>query len=366
MFYNNGLQNFFLFIFLVSLLGCNINTRKDKKSVRPVTDLLGREVLVPEKINSVAGLRAGALRLLVYMDATEMIAGIEEAEIRSTTPYISAHPELLELPFLGPSMGGDAELILKASPDVIFVSYTTAGDADALEKKTGIPVLAIECPEFATGKDKLFASFRLIGNVLDKTNRADSLINYINASIDELGSRTNDIQDSEKPSVYIGGVSYSGAYGISSTQPYYPPFIFLNAKNVTADINERLVSHVKGTFIDKEQLLLWNPDVIFIDISGIHLAKKDIAEGTALFNSLKAIKNNNIYTLLPYNNYAINYELVLANAWYCGKILYPEKFSDIDTKNKTIEILEVFLGKNIYDKIIENTKSFRAVKKKEL
>lgn len=351
---------------LAIIIGCGINTREDNKNVRVIIDMLGREVMVPKEINNIVGLRAGALRLLVYMDATEMISGIEEAEIRSTSPYILAHPELLKLPLVGPSMGGDAELILKASPDVIFISYTTVGDADALEKKTGIPVIAIECPEFATQKDKLFASLRLMGSVLNKKSRADSLVNFINASIDALDSRTRGIKDDKKPSVYIGGVSYSGAYGISSTHPYFPPFIFINAKNVASAIDERLISHVKGTFIDKEKLMVWDPDVLFIDVSGLHLVKNDIAAGTALFNSLKAIKNNNIYTLLPYNNYAINYELVLANAWYCGKILYPGEFSDIDINNKTIEILTFFLGKNIYDRIVKKSGSFEVLKKSEL
>ncbi len=99
------------------------------------------------------GVRAVALRLLVYMDATHMIAGVEQNEKNSLTPYVIAHPELTTLPSIGPPMGGDAELILKSDPDGIFITYTTAGDADALQKKTGIPVVAIECPDFGTARD---------------------------------------------------------------------------------------------------------------------------------------------------------------------------------------------------------------------
>lgn len=309
-----------------------------------IEDMLGREVQLPGKIDRIIGLRAGALRLLLYMDAADLVAGIEEPERRVPRTYMEAYPGLRKLPVTGPIMGGDAELILKADPDVIFMSYTTRGDADALQKKTGIPVIAIECPEMATEREVLFDSFRLIGKVLNKQSRADSLIAYINRSITILDERTSDIADCQRPSVYIGGVSYSSSYGISSTQPYYPPFIFTNSKNVASGIDSRLISHIRGTFIDKEQLLVWNPDYIFVDQSGSDLVENDLDENSFLFSRLDAVMNNRVFKVYPYNNYAVNYELVMVNAWNIGKILYPERFEDIVIADKSEEILEVFLG----------------------
>lgn len=345
---------------LAFLLSCCVNssqTNRDEYVL--VKDLKGREVLVPKNVKKIVGLRAGALRLLIYMDAIDLIAGIEDVEKKDMRPYTLAHPELLELPIIGPSMGGDAELILKAHPDVIFISYSTKGDADALQKKTGIPVIVLECPELSTARDTLFASFRLIGKVLHKENRANSLISYIENSIAELNAWTQDIPDREKPSVYIGGVSYSGAHGINSIQPYYPPFIFINTHNVSSGIDKRLVSHVKGTYIDKEQLIRWNPDVLFIDASGLSLVQVELAENTVLNKSLTAVKQNRMYVLLPYNNYATNYELVLINAWYTGKVLYPDRFADITIRQKANEILKNFLGVSVYDEIVKTSAALR-------
>lgn len=312
-----------------------------------IKDMLGRDVLVPKEVYKVIGIRAGALRLLLYCGAENMIAGIEETERRPGRPYMDAFPEFRKLPVIGPSMGGDAELILKTKPDVIFISYTTKADADALQEKTGKPVIAIECPEFATEKEKLFNSFRLIGKIINKTERVDSLIGYINKSIEKLDERTKGIDIEDRPEVYIGGVSYSSSYGINSTQPFYPPFLFTNSRNVASSIDKSLVSHVKGTFIDKEQLLLWNPDFLFIDKSGLRIVKNDLSEGTALFENLKAIQNDNIYTLYPYNNYAINYEMVLVNSWFVASVLYPEQFYNFDFSLKAKEIISAFLGNEI-------------------
>jgi iron complex transport system substrate-binding protein len=348
------------------IIGCTNPSSSKKDGLVTVKDMLGREVYIPAHINRIVGLRAGALRLLVYMDATSKVVGVEENEKRGSTPYAMAHPELSCLPSIGPSMGGDAELILKLQPDVIFITYTTKGDADALQQKAGIPVVAVECPEFGTARDTLYASFELIGKILDRKNRADSIIAYINNSISDLDKRTSGIPSGEKPSVYIGGIPYSGTHGINSTQPFYPPFMFVNAKNVAAGIDKRLISHVKGTYIDEEQLMLWNPDILFIDISGLNLVKNDLEKGTALYNRLKALKNEKIFTLLPYNNYAINYELVLANAWFTGKVIYPDKFQDIGIDDKTAEILQMFLGKDIYNELKSSAPAFGSINKNAL
>jgi iron complex transport system substrate-binding protein len=142
-------------------------------------------------------------------------------------------------------------------------------------------------------------------------------------------------------------VPYSGSYGINSTQPYYPPFIFTNCENVASSIDESLISHVKGTFIDREQLLQWNPDYLFIDKSGLNIVKTDLSPGTALFDNLKAVQMEHVYTLYPYNNYAINYEMVLVTSWYVASVLYPEQFHDFDFSFKAKEIINVFLGDDI-------------------
>lgn len=344
---HKALTYFILLSLVMAGIHCTRTQRHSQEEGVVVRDMQGRQVKVPGQVEKVIGLRAGALRLLVYMDAVDLIAGIEETERRSQRPYTIAYPALKELQVIGPAMGGDAELILKTNPDVIFISYTTRGDAEALQKKTGIPVVAIECPEFAKQKDVLFDSFRLMGKILHKKARADSLIRYINRSIDLMDGRTRNLPEEQRPEVYVGGVPYSGSHGISYTQPYYPPFVFTNADNVAANLDEELISHIRGTFIDKEQLMVWDPQYLFIDQAGLSMVKQDFRDNTALYRGLDAFHNDRVYTVYPYNNYAINYELVLVNSWYVAKIIYPERFRDIDLNAKTKEIFQVFLGTDI-------------------
>ncbi len=334
-----------LLIFMSSSCG-NPDTPAEGDTV-VVDDLLGREVSVPANVEKVVGVRAGALRMLVYMDAVSLIAGVEEPERNSDRPYMLAYPELAGLPAIGPVMGGDAEMILNVNPDVIFTTYSTVQDANELQAKTGIPVVALECRDLGTETATLFSSFELIGKITGKEKRADELMSFISDTMEDLDERTSGIPDEMRPSVYAGGLSYSTSYGIPSTHPAYAPFLFINAENVASGIDERLASHVKGTFIDTEQLMLWNPDYLFIDQSGFPLAAGEFKTKPALRRTLDASREGNIFNLLPYNDYATNYEFVLLNAWFAGKQVYPGNFEDICIEEKSQEILSFFYGKPV-------------------
>ena len=105
--------------------------------------------------------------------------------------------------------------------------------------------------------------------------------------------------------------------------------------------------------LDTEQIIEWNPEVIFIDLAGYKLIKQDIQDNKKLFRSLRAFEKNRIYGVHPHNWYTTNYATVLANAWYIAKILYPERFHNIDPVKKANEIYRMFLGKKVYHNLSE-------------
>lgn len=331
-----------------------------------VRDMLGRSVVIPAEVQRVIGLRAGALRMLTYLDAIDLVAGIEEPERRSDRPYLTAFPELRELPTIGPQMGGDPELLVSAAPDLIFLTFTSRGQADELQERTGIPVIALEYGDFAENRGTFFSSLRLMAEIIGKTGRADTLIAGIRTSITELEERTSEIPYEERPSAYIGGVSYRGARGITSTEPNYPPFRFIQAVNVAGDIHQRLINPIQGTYIDREQLIVWDPDVLFVDLSSLGTARPDIRPGTPIARSLSAVRNGEVYGVLPYNNYAANYEAILANAWYAGTVLYPDRFDDITLSEKADQIFKMFFGSPLYDDIQARYGGYRQLNPEQL
>jgi len=331
-----------------------------------VRDMLGRTVVIPGQIERVIALRAGALRMIAYLDAVDLVAGIEEPERRSDRPYLYAYPELSELPPVGPHMGGDPELLVAARPDLLFLTFTSRGQADDLQARTGIPVIALEYGNFSDQREHFFSSLRLMAALTGRTDRADTLIAGINASIAELETRTGNIPETDRPRTYVGGVSYRGPRGITSTEPFYPPFRFIHARNVAGDLPARLINPIQGTYIDIEQLIVWDPDVLFVDLFSLRTAGPDIRPGTPLARSLDAIQSGEVYGVLPYNNYAANYEAILANAWFAGKVLYPDRFNDIVISDKADEMFQLFLGRHIYDDIRAQYGGYRRLPPEQL
>ena len=136
-----------------------------------VTDMGKRVVEVPSNPQRIICLSPGTLRLIVYLGAAGRVVGVEDFEkmIPTGRPYILAHPELKQLPTVGPGGPGsinkepDLEAVLKVSPDVIFVSYMEPVNADALQKKLGIPVVILTHGRFASFDELMYDSFRVAG-----------------------------------------------------------------------------------------------------------------------------------------------------------------------------------------------------------
>ncbi|MDZ7737860.1 MAG: hypothetical protein U5K32_02080 [Bacteroidales bacterium] len=79
-----------MFLVLISLAvlaagSCDTDGEKVKEG-RLINDSTGREVIIPDTINSVIALKAGAMRLLSYMEVTDLVSHVEESERRRNVP----------------------------------------------------------------------------------------------------------------------------------------------------------------------------------------------------------------------------------------------------------------------------------------
>jgi iron complex transport system substrate-binding protein len=324
-----------------------------------VTDMAKRTVVVPFDPQRIIALSSGTLRLITYLQATDRLVGIEDFEkARSfARPYIIAHQELTRLPRIGPGGPGtinkepDLEAVLQLKPDVIFISYMETRNADDLQKKIGIPVVVLTHGRFASFDELVYDSLRVAGKILNKEKRADEVIAFIETSRKDLATRTTGIDDSTKPEVYIGAIGYKGVQGIESTDAGYTPLEWIGANNIVKKITDKK----EHLFVDKEQLLTLNPSIIFVDGGGLTLIKQDIAKRPDYYKGLKAFNDKKVYVLYPFNYYVTNVDTAIADAYAAGKILYPEKFKDVDLPQKADEIYTFLVGKPVY---AEMTKDF--------
>jgi iron complex transport system substrate-binding protein len=193
-----------------------------------------------------------------------------------------------------------------------------------------------------------------MGKVVSKSNRAEEVITFFNTTIKDLHKRTNSILESKKKTCYMGGVAYRGPHGFMSTELSYPPFTFVNAADVAHDTKTESKTQRQVT-LSKEKLIEWDPDVLFLDLSTLQLTGNasglwEIRNDPAL-KALTAVQNKFVYGVLPYNWYTKNYGSVLANAYFIGKILYPERFEDVDPVAKADEIYKFLVGKSVFSEV---------------
>ena len=321
-----------------------------------ITDTTGRQVNVPADPARIVCIGPGALRLIVYLEAQNRVVGVEEMEKTNPggRPYWLAHPELAQLPRIGP--GGpvainkkpDMEAVLMARPDVIFITYMDAALADDVQKLLRIPVVVLSYGEFATFDTVLHDSLRIAGRILNREKRADVVIDYIAALQRDLSARVKDIPEAQKPAAYIGGVGMRGSHGIESSEKNFIPLEWAGARNVAKPFAASEGSHV---FMDREALLSVNPDVIFIDAGGLTLVSEDYQKKPEFYKALKAFQTRRVVILHPFNFYTTNIDTALTDAWVVGKILYRDRFKDIDLEKKADEIYTFFVGRPVYEQM---------------
>ncbi len=347
---------------ILSAFGCSNETPKSegpKAATITVTDALGRAVQVPEKAARVICSGPGCLRYLTYLQAQDRAVAVDNIELRKTRidarPYAMANPEFDRLPMFGEFRGHDnPELIaaLEPQPQVIFKTYAKMGhDPVELQTKTGIPVVVLDYGDLGHRRAAMDASLRLMGKVLGVDDRAEAVIGFFDRTVADLEKRAASVAEQDRPTCYVGGIAFKGPHGFQSTEPGYPPFLFLNARNVAAPApGQALTEHAD---VAKEKLLEWNPETVFVDLSTIRAGATanslhELATDPA-YQHLAARKTGRIYGVLPYNWYTSNHGSTLADAYFIGTVLYPEAFKGVDPVTKADYIYRFLVGKPVFE-----------------
>ncbi|HJJ30453.1 MAG TPA: iron ABC transporter substrate-binding protein [Methanocorpusculum sp.] len=358
-----------LLLFLLALVcvsaGCVSTPQEAGDGTITITDSTGRVVVVPDDPERIAVSGSGATRYFGYLNVTDRIIAIDYQDSSllnmgiEVRPYMLAHQEIKDLPVLGAAKGVvDAEKLLAANPDILFMAGyddTALLSANEIQEKTGIPVVVFYSGDYVTNGDKFASTLRMIGKILHADQRAEDVIQYFADVRTDLETRTAGISDADKPTVYVGGISYSGFHGMDGTDPAYYPFTVLHAKNVASVVNTATSTGYAA--VSKEQILAWDADIIFVDLNtmkaagggGIHELQTDPS-----YRELSAVKTGKVYAVNPHTSMGTNHETSMANAYFIGKLLYPKQFADIDPATKANEIYTFVDGAPVYDQLKAN------------
>lgn len=306
-------------------------------SVFGVSDMLGREVNV-QKTNKIVFIGPGALRFGVYLGVTDRVVGIEAREKQQSThaPYstVVKAKNLDNKPIIGEGGPGKIptmEALITSKAELIIASFVSKENMDLIEQKTKIPVFGIDYGDGKSAKsmELVKQSLLKLGEILGAKTRADELVTFMNNE-EKIFKSLN----LAPKSLYIGGVSYKGSWGIASTEGRYLPFELLGVANAVAQGQS---GHL---FLDLEKIAEVDPDIVFVDVGGEKIITDEINNKKEFFDSLKAFKNGQFYKVAPFNFYNTNIENCYFIAWQVASKLGAKV--DLDTKKA--EIYKKFLG----------------------
>jgi ABC-type Fe3+-hydroxamate transport system substrate-binding protein len=265
--------------------------------------------------------------------------------------HICAMPEeeracggkLLELP----EVRGKTEFIASLRPDIVIGHLR--GDPEDYQKKVYTLCVAYGQTNFPSsmeiGRERTCTGINFYGEVLDKQEEAEELISFINEKYDLVTDITSQIPDSEKPKAcaVLGKGIVTGAQGGLGGGSGCIPYDDAGAISLRKDLGKD--QEVFGT-ISVEQLIKWNPDVIFVSFSeygGTPSLTVEQVLADPQLQMVNAVKTGSVYYITGCCCWEPT-QRIITNSMYMAKMFYPDEFKDLDVEKEGNEVFERFYG----------------------
>lgn len=275
-----------IFMFITtSFIGCGNNEKaKDADASNKtitVEDQLGRKVEIKGEVNKIVSSYTISTSLLIALGVKDKVVGVE-MKSKDRELYKKAATEFLNLPEVGSSKTINVEECAKLEPDLVIIPTRLKEFIPKFEK-LNIPVIVIE-PETL---DSFLECVKLIGKSVNAEERANEIVKYYNDNLDKAKTLNKDIVN--KPNVYLAG---SSSVLRTCTSKMYQDYMInvSGGNNVTSKLED-------GYWVDisAEQLLSYNPDVIYI-VEYADYTVEDVLKDSRL-KDVKAIKNNKVFVI---------------------------------------------------------------------
>ena len=313
----------------------------------PVTDVLGRDVQVPERAERILlGFYFEDFFAVGGGDAYDRVVAISRGPWEGWRPrqwaaYVDADPRIAELIDVGEVDAGtfSIESTVAAQPDLAILAawqYDALGETASRLEAVGIPIVVLDYN--AQTVERHVASTRALGAVLGQPERADRLIDLYTSAVEDVTARVAAL--ATRPRVYVelarlGAGEVDNSYGNTMWG--------------------RMIETAGGSNIAMEQIAQWgplspefvlaqDPEVIFLAGSGWVGRDEAVLMGPGMdieltharmqpylrrpgWDQVSAVQAGEVHAIY-HGGARTLYDFVFLQ--YVAKALHPEAFADVD------------------------------------
>jgi iron complex transport system substrate-binding protein len=324
------------------------------KETVSVVDCIGRKVSVPSRVERIACLYDFAAHVVVMLGRGKNIVAVSKGPKRDVL-LNRLCPEIGKA--LVPKGQGNVNIeeLLLAKPDIVFVPGDIGRNRSELQKMEifQLPVLTVDYHDI-TGQQRAIA---MIGEAIGARERSEAYNRYYDRCIDRVKEGVSHILPDQRVRAYLATVEATRTYGRHSLPAEW--MSLCGIVNVAAD--QPLSIHQGEQHASLEQILRWNPDVIFTNEPGVAEA---IAQDSK-WSSIRAVKQKKIYHMpigISRWGHPGSLETPLAMLWTV-KTVYPNFFTGMDIKNEVEKYYRKFFRLELTDALYEQMLSGKGMRK---
>ena len=297
---------------------------------RTVTDMDGRQVILPAHITRVATIGSvPVLNSLVFaMRAGDMLVnGLPEPFSRGShwkyqtvfTPTMANKPMMQ-----GPDRTPDIEALLKAEPDVVL---TMSKPSIAVMQQRGLPVVFLAWREASDVK----AAMQLLGEIFDQPAVAERYAAYFDDVVARVAAAVIQAKARRPTVLYFNAATLE--------QPHLIAEWWITAAGGTSVTNDG--HYTEGRKFTLEELFAWDPDILILNAA----SDREIIAQDARLQRLKAVANKHVY-VIPVGAHTWAHRTVeqpLTVLW-AAKIFHPEVFANMNLQAEVQSFYHTFFG----------------------
>lgn len=310
---------------------------------REITDMAGRSVKIPDKVERVFG-SAPPLNVLLHAVAPETMIGLSFPVVDAAKPFFP--PRLQGLPVVGGIFGMgqqmNAETVLGMKPDIALAwksPFIDQGKIESAFTRIGVPLVFIQLDTLSDWP----AALRFTGQLLGHEKTAEGQARYVEQTLAKVAKVVAAIPEARRPRVYYA----EGPDGLATDchRSFHTEAIELAGGYNVYRCEPK--DHMGMERISLEQILAFAPDIIVTqEKAWAANVRKD-----PRWQGVKAVREGRIHVVprWPHNwvDRPPSVMRVLGVQWLAN-LFHPQAYR-LDLRRETRAFYQLFLDVSLDD-----------------